>query len=185
MKIRPTDLPEVLLLEPEVFSDERGYFLETYQAARYVQAGMTVAFVQDNLSSSRRGTLRGLHLQHPHDQGKLVYVLVGEVYDVAVDVRIGSPSFGCWVGAMLTSENKQQLWIPPGFAHGFCVMSERALFAYKCTDIYHPEHEISIRWDDPKLSIKWPLHEVIMSNKDAGAPLLEQIEPDRLPVMPV
>lgn len=181
MNIHPTDLPEVLLLEPVVFGDERGYFLETYQAERYAQAGIPATFVQDNLSCSRRGTLRGLHFQHPHDQGKLVCVLEGEVFDVAVDVRRGSPSFGRWVGVTLTGRGKQQLWIPPGFAHGFCVLSETALFSYKCTAKYHPEDEIGIRWDDPGIAIAWPLRDVILSDKDNRASFFDRIAPDRLP----
>jgi len=182
MKIRETHLPGILIIEPKLFGDERGYFLETYQADRYAQAGISPAFAQDNLSFSRRGTVRGLHLQHPHGQGKLVYVLEGEVFDVAVDVRTGSPAFGRWLGVFLSASNKKQLWIPPGFAHGFCVVSETALFAYKCTELYHPEEEIAIRWNDPSLGIEWPICETMLSEKDAQAPLMDQIQPSRLPV---
>lgn len=182
MKVTETRLPGVLLLEPKVFGDERGFFMETYHAARYAEAGITEAFVQDNASSSRRGILRGLHLQNPYPQGKLVYVLEGEVYDVAVDVRLGSPTFGQWFGEYLSEQNKRQLWIPPGFAHGFCVTSDRALFCYKCTDFYHPETELAIRWNDPALGIRWPLDDVMLSPKDGDARLLSEIERTRLPL---
>ena len=181
MNVLPTELPEVLIVEPRVFGDARGYFMETYQAERYAEAGIAAAFVQDNLSVSERGILRGLHLQHPHAQGKLVQVLDGEVFDVAVDVRRGSPHFGQWVGVRLSSENKRQLWVPEGFAHGFCVTSERALFSYKCTDTYHPECERSIRWDDPEIGIEWPLAEVALSDKDAAAPRLQDTPESALP----
>ena len=181
MKIIKTRLPEVLLIEPTVHGDHRGFFLETYNAQRYAAAGIPDRFVQDNLSSSQRGTLRGLHLQHPYSQGKLVQVLEGEVFDVAVDVRVGSPTFGNWVGETLSAENRRQLWVPEGFAHGFCVTSERALFAYKCTDFYHRETELSVRWDDPALAIDWPLKEVRLSPKDAEAPTLAEIAGTRLP----
>jgi dTDP-4-dehydrorhamnose 3,5-epimerase len=180
MNVLPTELPEVLIVEPRVFGDARGYFMETYQAERYAEAGIPATFVQDNLSVSERGILRGLHLQHPHAQGKLVQVLDGEVFDVAVDVRRGSPRFGQWVGVRLSDENKRQLWVPEGFAHGFCVTSERALFSYKCTDTYHPECERSIRWDDPHIAVEWPLTGVTLSNKDASAPLLKDTPADAL-----
>ncbi len=181
MRVTPTELPEVLVVEPRVFGDERGYFLETFQARRYAQAGIPGPFVQDNLSFSRRGVLRGLHYQHPHGQGKLVWVLQGEVFDVAVDIRRGSPTFGRWVGVWLSAENKRQLWIPPGFAHGFCVVSETALFTYKCTDYYAPEAEGTVRWDDPELGIAWPVSDPIVSPKDAAGLRLREIPAQRLP----
>lgn len=183
MKVTSTELPGVLVVEPKVFGDERGFFLETFQAERYAAHGIPGAMVQDNLSYSRRGVLRGLHLQWPHPQGKLVQVFAGEVFDVAVDVRRGSPTFGRWVGVRLSSANKGQLWVPAGFAHGFCVTSEDALFGYKCSDFYHPEHELGVRWDDPDIGIAWPLDGAPdLSPKDAAAARLRDIDPDRLPV---
>lgn len=181
MKITPTSLPEVLLIEPQRFGDARGYFLETWREQRYQEAGIQLPFVQDNLSRSARGILRGLHLQHPTDQGKLVYVLVGEVFDVAVDVRVGSPNFGQWTGAILSSEDHRQLWIPPGFAHGFCVTSETALFAYKCSAPYSVAHELGVAWNDPGLGIAWPIAEPQLSGKDKSLPRLADIDPSRLP----
>ena len=181
MKISSMDLPEVLLIEPNRFGDARGYFLETYHQARYVEAGIKVDFVQDNLSRSARGILRGLHLQHPNGQGKLVYVLAGEVFDVAVDVRVGSPTFGQWTGALLSSEDHRQLWIPPGFAHGFCVTSESALFAYKCTAFYSVSDEVGVAWNDPAIAIAWPVAEPQLSPKDRALPHLAHINPARLP----
>ena len=181
MKIIQTELENVLVIEPRVFGDERGFFLETFQAERYRASGIDYEFVQDNLSCSRRGVLRGLHLQNPRQQGKLVYVLKGEVYDVVVDVRLGSPTFGRWICRVLNDRNKHQIWVPPGFAHGFCVLSDTVLFAYKCTDYYSPEDEITVRWDDPVLSIDWPTTEVSLSEKDASAPCLADIDPGRLP----
>lgn len=183
MKISVTRIPEVLLIEPDVFGDERGFFMEAYRQPRYANAGISGAFVQDNVSRSTHGTLRGLHLQQPNPQGKLVYVLDGEVFDVAVDVRVGSPTFGHWVGETLSAANRRQLWVPPGFAHGFCVTGEHALFCYKCTDLYHPEHEIGIRWDDPGIGISWPIaaKEIRLSHKDAAAPVLSELDPASLP----
>jgi dTDP-4-dehydrorhamnose 3,5-epimerase len=181
MEVIPQALPEVLLVKPKVFGDARGYFVETYNAERYREAGIPLTFVQDNLSRSRRGILRGLHLQNPHTQGKLVSVLEGEVFDVAVDVRVGSPSFGKWVGALLSAENHHQLWVPPGFAHGFCVTSENALFSYKCTDLYHPEAELGVAWNDPALGIAWPLSSPQLSAKDEANAPLSQIDPAKLP----
>ena len=174
-------VPEVLLVEPDRFGDARGYFLETWRQERYEAAGIRLPFVQDNLSRSARGILRGLHLQHPHDQGKLVYVLEGEVFDVAVDVRVGSPTFGQWTGAMLAAADHRQLWIPPGFAHGFCVTSETALFAYKCTAPYSAADEVGVRWNDPALAIPWPIAAPQLSSKDAALPGLADIDPARLP----
>ncbi|MBS3968002.1 MAG: dTDP-4-dehydrorhamnose 3,5-epimerase [Truepera sp.] len=181
MKVRPTELPEVLLLEPSVFSDDRGFFLETWHQQRYAAAGLPTLFVQDNLSFSRKGTLRGLHFQHPHGQGKLVFVLQGEVFDVAVDIRGGSPTFGRWVGVTLSADNKRQLYIPEGFAHGFCVTSESALFAYKCTDFYNPQAEAGIAWDDPDLAIAWPSGNPLLSAKDRSYPRLKELPAERLP----
>lgn len=180
MKVERTSIG-VLIIEPTVFRDSRGHFLETWSQARYAAAGIDAPFVQDNASLSARGTLRGLHLQHPHGQGKLVQVMDGEVFDVAVDVRQGSPTFGQWVGVMLSSDNHRQLYIPPGFAHGFGVVSEQALFAYKCTEGYHPESEFGVAWDDPDLAIAWPIEEPVLSAKDAAFPRLRDIPLDRLP----
>jgi dTDP-4-dehydrorhamnose 3,5-epimerase len=181
MKVTPLDLPEVLLVEPDRFGDARGYFLETWRQERYRAAGITADFVQDNLSRSASGILRGLHLQQPNAQGKLVYVLEGSVYDVAVDVRRGSPRFGRWTGAQLSSADHRQLWIPPGFAHGFCVTSETALFAYKCTAPYSAADELGVRWNDPALGIPWPVAAPQLSAKDAALPCLADIDPKRLP----
>lgn len=180
MKITAMNLPEVLLVEPQRFGDARGYFIETWREERYRAAGINLSFVQDNLSRSTRGILRGLHLQHPNDQGKLVYVLVGEVFDVAVDVRVGSPNFGKWTGALLSADDHRQLWIPPGFAHGFCVTSETALFAYKCTAPYSAADELGVAWNDPALAIPWPVAEPQLSAKDKFLPRLADIDPARL-----
>jgi dTDP-4-dehydrorhamnose 3,5-epimerase len=154
--------------------------METWSRKRYQEMGIDVDFVQDNLSFSKRGVLRGLHMQNPQPQGKLVYVLQGEVFDVAVDVRRGSPTFGRWHGITLSDENKRQFWVPPGFAHGFCVTSETALFSYKCTELYAPQHEMSIRWDDPTLAIDWPVTAPQVAEKDRLAPLFTDIDPARL-----
>ena len=181
MKIIETSLPGVILIEPQVFSDARGFFLETWHQARYCELGLPATFVQDNVSYSLRGTLRGLHFQHPRAQGKLVSVLHGEVFDVVVDIRIGSPTFARWVSVVLSGENKQQLYIPEGFAHGFCVTSESALFAYKCTDFYHPPSEGGILWNDPGIGIEWPLRQPILSVKDQTYPRLCEVLPERLP----
>lgn len=181
MKVSPTAVPGVLLIEPKVFGDARGYFFESYAKARYAEAGIPLEFVQDNLSRSTQGVLRGLHLQHPHGQGKLVQVLEGEVYDVAVDVRRGSPHFGRWVGARLSGENHHQLYVPPGFAHGFCVLTPTATFSYKCTDVYSKADELGVRWDDPELGIDWPVRDPVLSEKDAAYPRLAEIDPERLP----
>lgn len=185
MNVVATDLPGVLLLEPRVFRDERGHFLETWLAGRYEDAGLPPVFVQDNVSVSHRGVLRGLHFQHPHAQGKLVSVLRGAVFDVAVDVRRGSPTFGRWFGAELSAENARQLWIPPGFAHGFQVVSEEdAVFLYKCTERYAPAAEHTLRWDDPAVGVRWPLAEPILSVKDAAAARLAEIPTGDLPPYP-
>ncbi|MCP3064536.1 dTDP-4-dehydrorhamnose 3,5-epimerase [Myxococcus sp. K38C18041901] len=176
MKVLPQEIPELLLLEPKVFGDDRGFFMELFHAKRYADAGIPGPFVQDNYSRSGKGTLRGLHFQEPQGQGKLVQVLAGAVYDVAVDVRRGSPTFGRWVGVELSAENRRQLWIPPGFAHGFCVTSTTADFHYKCTTQYAPEVERCIAWDDPDLAIPWPVTEPLMSPKDLRAPRLKDAQ---------
>lgn len=180
MIVTPSLLPEVLLLEPRVFPDSRGYFFESWQRDRYADAGVEPAFVQDNISRSSQGTLRGLHFQEPFAQGKLITVLSGRIFDVAVDVRRGSPRFAQWVGMVLDAEKPCQVWIPPGFAHGFCVLSETADFMYKCTEFYRPDSERSLRWNDPSIGIDWPVSAPLLSAKDAAAPLL----PDA-PVLPV
>lgn len=181
MKVTRTKLPGVLMLQPDVFGDDRGFFLETWAQRRYAEIGVAENFVQDNVSLSRRGILRGLHLQHPWGQGKLVHVVWGEVFDVAVDVRVGSPTFGEWVGAVLSSENHHQVYIPPGFAHGFCVLSEVALFSYKCTEPYHRETELGVAWNDPDLGIAWPLTDPVVSPKDQAFGRLAEIPRERLP----
>jgi dTDP-4-dehydrorhamnose 3,5-epimerase len=182
MRVIETNLSGVVIVEPRVMGDERGYFMESFQQRRYADAGVEGPFVQDNVSSSRFGVLRGLHFQHPHAQGKLVYVLQGEVFDVAVDVRRGSPTFGRWFGASLSADNKRQLWVPPGFAHGFCVTSDSALFAYKCSDYYRPDAETTVVWNDRAIGINWPLKSPKLSAKDAQAPTLGEMDPSRLPV---
>ncbi|QYJ16108.1 dTDP-4-dehydrorhamnose 3,5-epimerase [Rubrobacter xylanophilus DSM 9941] len=181
MRVLETELPGVLLVEPDVFGDERGFFMESWSGRRYREAGLPECFVQDNLSFSRRGVLRGLHFQHPRGQGKLVSVLQGEVFDVAVDVRRGSPTFGRWVGVSLSEANKRQLYIPPGFAHGFVVLSEAALFFYKCTEYYAPECERTVLWNDPEIGIGWPVEEPVLSEKDQEAPTLREMPPAHLP----
>jgi len=181
VKVSPTKFDEVWLIEPTLYRDARGFFLETYQKDRYLRAGIPSTFVQDNVSESAHGALRGLHFQNPRAQGKLVYVLRGEVFDVAVDVRRGSPTFGKWYGTHLSAENHHQLWIPRGFAHGFCVTSEEAIFAYKCTDYYDAQAELVIRFDDPALGITWPVADPVLSPKDAAAPRLQDIDAARLP----
>ena len=181
MRIIETSLPGVLIVEPKVFPDARGFFVEMYHRERYQSMGLTAEFVQDNLSFSTRGVLRGMHCQNPHSQGKLVQVLQGEVWDVAVDIRRSSPYFGKWTAVTLSSETRNQFYVPPGFAHGFCVLSETALFAYKCTDYYHPAAEVGFRWDDPEVGIAWPLKAPILSEKDRKLPLLREIPLERLP----
>jgi dTDP-4-dehydrorhamnose 3,5-epimerase len=186
MKVTPTSLPDVLLIEPKIHGDHRGWFVESWQRERYREIGIEPDFVQDNQSFSARGTLRGLHIQNPHSQGKLVQVMQGTVFDVAVDARRGSPHFGRWCGVHLTGENKHQLWVPEGFLHGFLVLSETALFSYKCTDLYHPETQFAVRWDDPGIGIDWPLEQLAgqtptLSDKDREAPLLSEIAETQLP----
>lgn len=182
MEVCETDLPGVLLIRPRVFSDDRGTFLETWRAERYADAGIAATFVQDNAAVSRGGVLRGLHYQYPQPQGKLVMSLLGTVFDVAVDVRRGSPTFGSWTGATLSADNGHQLWIPEGFAHGYAVLSETAVFAYKCTRPYHPEGDAAIRFDDADVGIEWPIEEPMLSERDRSAPLLAEIGSDQLPV---
>ena len=182
MKVIETSLPGALVIEPQVFGDARGFFYESYNKAKWVEAGIDVNFVQFNVSRSARGVLRGLHYQWPNPQGKLVSVLEGEVYDVAVDIRHGSPTFGRWVGAMLTADNHRHFWVPKGFAHGFCVLSEFATFTYQCTALYDPKADAGIRWNDAALAIDWPLSEPLLSDKDGRTPLLEDVPPERLPV---
>ncbi len=181
MNVLETRLPGVLIIEPDVFGDARGFFMETWSRERYREARLPAGFVQDNLSRSARGVLRGLHFQNPHPQGKLISVLEGEVFDVAVDVRAGSPTFGEWVGEVLSSANRRQLYVPEGFAHGFVVIGDTALFSYKCTEYYHPETERSILWNDPEIGIEWPIGDPILSDKDSRAPRLAGIPGDMLP----
>jgi dTDP-4-dehydrorhamnose 3,5-epimerase len=181
MKVVTTALPGVLIVEPRVFGDARGFFFESWNAQRYAAAGIREAFVQDNVSRSARGVLRGLHLQQPGAQGKLVGVLEGEVFDVAVDVRRGSPHFGRAVTVRLSAADHRQLYVPPGFAHGFQVLSDSALFSYKCTEYYRPETEISIAWDDPDLAIEWPLAAPVLSEKDRRGCRLRELAPDQQP----
>ncbi|MCW5733915.1 MAG: dTDP-4-dehydrorhamnose 3,5-epimerase [Enhydrobacter sp.] len=180
MQIVATSLPEVRIIEPKRFGDERGFFVEMFQAQRYLSIGATEPFVQDNLSRSSKGVLRGLHLQNPNAQSKLVSVLRGRVLDVAVDVRRGSPTFGKSVAVELSEDNGRQLFVPRGFAHGFVVLSDVADFFYKCDNFYSPADEITVRWNDPALAIDWRVAEPTVSARDAGAPLLRNI--DRLPV---
>jgi dTDP-4-dehydrorhamnose 3,5-epimerase len=180
MNIIRTELPEVIIIESKLFGDQRGFFLETYQFPRYVEHGVSRPFVQDNMSRSEHGVLRGLHLQNPLTQGKLVTALRGKVLDVAVDVRVGSPNFGRHVAVELSEDNRRQLWVPRGFAHGFVVLSETADFFYKCDDLYSPKDEVSIRWDDPAIGIDWGVEKPSLSAKDANAPLLADVK--NLPV---
>ena len=176
MKITRTSIPEVLVFEPTVHGDSRGYFMETFRLADFADAGDALNFVQDNQSKSSQGTLRGLHYQLNFPQGKLVRVLSGEVFDVAVDIRKNSPTFGQWVGELLSAENHKQLWVPPGFAHGFYVTSESAELSYKCTEYYHPEDDHSLLWNDSSIAIEWPLvsDSPLLSNKDQNAKTLQQ-----------
>ena len=169
MKFLSTDLPGVMLIEPDVYRDTRGFFLETYHAGKYRAAGIDGIFVQDNHSHSVRGTVRGLHAQRHRAQGKLVRVLQGEIFDVAVDIRRGSPTFHRWVGVRLSADNFRQIYVPPGFAHGFCVLSEVADVEYKCTELYDPVDEFGVLWNDPELGISWPVHEPLLSEKDRTA----------------
>lgn len=181
MKVIETKLPGVLIIEPRAFGDNRGFFMETWQQDRYEAIGIKEKFVQDNLSFSSRGVLRGLHYQNPNAQGKLVSVVQGEVFDVAVDIRVGSPTLGQWVGVNLSGENHRQLWVPPGFAHGFCVLSDTAYFTYKCTDIYTPSAEGGIMWNDPDIGIEWPIEDALLSEKDKVYPRLKDVPVEKLP----
>lgn len=182
MNVLKTEIPGVLIIEPKVFGDQRGYFLETFQAERYKDAGIDCNFIQDNLSFSSRGVLRGLHFQIKNPQAKLVQVLKGCVFDVAVDIRPGSPTFGRWTGIELSEENHRQFFIPEGFAHAFCVLSETALFSYKCSDYYNPGDEGGIIWSDPEIGIKWPIKDPVLSNKDSAYTRLSELKSEHLPV---
>jgi len=180
VNVIPTEIPGVLILEPRVFRDARGWFVEAWHAERYAAAGLPTHFSQDNVSHSARGVLRGLHIQNPRPQGKLVTVLSGDVWDVAVDVRRGSPTFGRFVAVELSGETLRQFWVPAGLAHGFLVRSETAIFSYKCTDGYDAATEFGIRWDDPDIAVPWPTAAPIVSDKDTALPYLRDIAPDRL-----
>lgn len=181
MKVIETAMPGVLIIEPKVFGDNRGYFMESWQQQRYRDIGIASDFVQANVSKSAQGVLRGLHVQNPNSQGKLVQVLLGEVYDVAVDIRHGSPTFGEYEGVTLSAENHRQFYVPEGFAHGFCVLSDYAVFSYMCTDYYNPDAEFSIVWDDPDIGIQWPIQSPQLSAKDQAALKLAQIPAEQLP----
>jgi dTDP-4-dehydrorhamnose 3,5-epimerase len=180
MKITRCDIAGLLIIEPKVFGDARGFFLETWNAQHYREAGLDLNFVQDNMSSSRRGALRGLHFQNPKSQGKLVWVIEGEVFDVAVDLRRSSPTFGRWHGLNLSGENRLQFYVPRGFAHGFVVLSATAVFAYKCTEFYSPKDELTLSWDDPDVGVKWPLGDPVLSEKDKKGVRLKDLPADRL-----
>ena len=180
MKISETSLKGVFIIEPSVFSDNRGCFLETFNTNKYQQSGISADFIQDNQSVSKKGVLRGLHGQSPRSQAKLVRVVKGRVFDVAVDARKKSPGFGKWGSTELSEDNYKQLFIPKGFLHGFCVLSDTAVFEYKCDEYYYPDDEITVRWDDPQVGINWPVKEPVLSDKDATAPLLSEIM-DKLP----
>jgi len=182
MKVVQTGLPGCVVIEPAVFGDERGVFFEAWNAERFAQHGLPTRFVQSNVSTSVRGVLRGLHYQWPRPQGKLVSVLQGEVYDVAVDIRRGSPTFGRWEAVLLSAQNRRQFWIPEGFAHGFAVLSEHAVFSYLCTDVYVKEADAGVRWNDAAIAVDWPVSDPILSAKDSVAPFLADIPEDRLPV---
>jgi dTDP-4-dehydrorhamnose 3,5-epimerase len=181
VKYTKTSLPGVLIIEPVVFKDDRGVFLETHHQKKYVEGGINRTFVQDNRSHSKKGVLRGLHYQHRYPQGKLVYVITGEIFDVAVDIRRGSSTFGKWEGIYLSSDNNCQVFVPEGFAHGFCVLSETADVLYKCTDFYHPDDEFGILWSDPTIGIEWPVASPALSSKDSQYPKLTEIAEDFLP----
>jgi dTDP-4-dehydrorhamnose 3,5-epimerase len=180
VKVTELRLPGVLLFEPRRFEDHRGWFAESWNARRYRDAGLDASFVQDNTAFSRRGVLRGLHFQDPHPQGKLVWALAGEVWDVAVDVRPGSPTFGEWLSCTLSAENARQIFIPEGFAHGFLVLSDSALCCYKCTDLYRPEAEGTLLWNDPDLAIPWPIADPILSEKDREGLTLDSLQTRRV-----
>lgn len=177
MKFLATEIPEVRIVEPAVYEDARGFFFESYQERKFAEGGIPERFVQDNHSCSRGPILRGLHAQRQHPQGKLVRVVRGEIYDVAVDIRRSSPTYRRFVGVRLSAENRRQLYVPPGFAHGFAVLSDEAEVVYKCTDFYHPEDEVTILWNDPSLAIPWPLSQPILSEKDRNGRPLAELEP--------
>jgi dTDP-4-dehydrorhamnose 3,5-epimerase len=180
VKVIPTKLPGVLIIEPQVFGDQRGFFMESWSQKRYEDVGLPATFCQDNVSFSAKGVLRGLHYQRVNTQGKLVTVLHGEVFDVAVDIRVGSPDFGRWVGVQLSGENKRQFYVPEGFAHGFCVLSDTALFMYKCTNYYDPSAELGLLWNDPDIGIEWPVAEPVLSVKDQVNSRLKDIPIEKL-----
>ena len=184
-KFSQTELPGVMIVEPEVFEDERGFFLETFHGRKYADAGVNPSFVQDNHSHSKNGVLRGLHYQVRHPQAKLIYATSGEIFDVTVDIRRGSPTFGKWTSTILSAGNKRQIFIPEGFAHGFCVLSESADVTYKCTDFYYPDDDRGILWSDPTIGIKWPIAEPVLSAKDSSYPQLSGISEDELPLYQV
>ncbi len=181
MKVTKTKLPGVLIIEPQVFGDDRGYFLESWSEQRYVDAGIKQKFIQSNVSKSQKGVLRGLHFQNPKPQGKLVYVLEGEVFDVAVDIRLGSPTFGQYESIVLSAENHKQFYVPEGFAHGFCVLSKSATFCYMCTNYYDADADASIAWNDADLNIDWPLKSPNLSDKDSKALSLKSFDSENLP----
>jgi dTDP-4-dehydrorhamnose 3,5-epimerase len=180
MKVSKCDIAGLFVLEPQVFGDSRGFFLEMWNRRRYREAGIDGDFVQDNISFSKRGTLRGLHFQNPNPQAKLMQVLQGEVFDVAVDIRRSSPTFGRWYAVLLSAENKKQFYIPAGFAHGFAVVSDTALFHYKCTEFYSPKDELAIRWDDPDIGIQWPVQGPLVSERDSKGLRLHGVPAERL-----
>lgn len=182
MKIIKTELPGCVVIEPAVHGDARGFFYESFNAARFAEAGLDFKFVQTNVSRSAQGVLRGLHYQWPNPQGKLVSVLEGEVYDVAVDIRVGSPTFGRWAGAILSADNKRHFWVPEGFAHGFAVLSQNATFVYQCTALYDRAADAGIRWNDAALAIDWPIAAPSLSDKDERAPFLADVRRERLPI---
>ena len=182
LKFSRESIPEIIMIEPDVFNDERGFFMEFYHSDRYNEIGIKKPFLQDNHSHSKKGVLRGLHYQLKNPQEKLVYVIRGEIYDVAVDIRFGSPTFGQWAGALLSDKNRRQLFIPEGFAHGFCVLSETSDVIYKCTDIYTPGDEYGILWSDSEVDITWPIKKPIYSDKDGKNPKLNEINRKHLPV---
>ena len=183
MKTIETGIPGLTIIEPVVHGDARGFFMETWHAARYEAAGLPMEIAQANLSRSGRGVIRGLHYQHPHSQGKLVFVLEGRAFDVAVDIRPDSPSFRQWAGVELSAENNRQLYVPQGFAHGFCVLSDSVLLSYFCTEVYRPEYDAAIAWDDPDIGIRWPIQSGRLSQKDAVAPRIRDISEEDLPRM--
>lgn len=182
MKLIETGLPGCVVIEPQVFGDDRGFFFESFNLDKLGVHGIAPRFVQGNVSSSRRGVLRGLHYQWPNPQGKYVSVVEGEVWDVAVDIRRGSPTYGRWTAVLLSGENRRHFWIPEGFAHGFVTLSDRAVFTYLCTATYDASADASIRWDDPDLAVDWPMADVVLSAKDAAAPRLADVAADRLPM---